>query len=250
MIKILENIAKDAGAIILGYYNLNDIGSRVKNDGSPVTKADLDSEEFIVAQLKKYFSIPIVTEENVLSHDKRTMFDKYWLVDPLDGTEDFIEKNDEFTVNIALIENKRPIAGVVFAPALSTMYTGVYLGGAQKNGKSIYNRSKRNKLIAADSRHNSTQMTKQFLSRNNISTTLKIGSSLKLCALAEGIIDVYPRFNGTKEWDTAAAHIICNEAGCKLIDIESKNELTYSKETIQNNFFIASRSDLNYLCKQ
>ena len=111
----------------------------------------------------------------------------------------------------------------------------------------IYNRSKRTSLIATDSRHNSSIETKSFLSLNNISKVLKIGSSLKLCSLAEGLIDVYPRFNGTKEWDTAATHIICKEAGCKIIDIQTRKELVYNKESIKNNFFIASRNDLSFL---
>ena len=165
----------------------------------------------------------------------------------MDGTEDFIEKNDEFTVNIALIENRHPVLGIVYAPALNLMYTGHINLGSKKNGMPIYNRSKRISLIAADSRHNSSTETKYFLSLNNISKVLRIGSSLKLCSLAEGLIDVYPRFNGTKEWDTAATHIICKEAGCKIIDIQTRKGLVYNKESIKNNFFIASRNDLSFL---
>ena len=119
--------------------------------------------------------------------------------------------------------------------------------GSKKNGKRIYNNSQRKKIIAAESRQNSTNATKKFLSKNNISKVIRLGSSLKLCALAEGKIDIYPRFNGTKEWDTAAAHIVCNEAGCKVLDIETNKELIYNKESIKNNFFIASRKDLSYL---
>ena len=113
--------------------------------------------------------------------------------------------------------------------------------------KLIYNKSKRKNLIAADSRQHSTDETEKFMLKNKISKILRIGSSLKLCSLAEGLIDVYPRFNGTKEWDTAAAHIICKEAGCKIVDIETKSELLYSKSAIKNNFFIASRNDLSFL---
>ena len=108
-------------------------------------------------------------------------------------------------------------------------------------------KSNRKNLVGADSRQNSSVLTKLFIKDNNITKVSKIGSSLKLCFLAEGLIDVYPRFNGTKEWDTAAAHIICKEAGCKIIDVKSKKELNYNKETIKNNFFIASRNDLNFL---
>ena len=247
MLKTLEKIAKKAGDIILNYYDKMEIDINKKSDGSPVTKADLGSEQLIVSQLKKNFLYPIVTEETPVKYSERKKWNKYWLVDPLDGTEDFINKNDEFTVNIALVENYRPILGIVYAPALNLMYTGHINAGSKKNGIPIYNKSKRRNLIAADSRQNSTTETKNFLSLNNISKILKIGSSLKLCSLAEGLIDVYPRFNGTKEWDTAAAHIICKEAGCKILDIKTKKELVYNKESIKNNFFIASRNNLSFL---
>ena len=247
MLRKLESNAKQAGDIILKYYNTMEIDIKIKSDGSPVTKADLGSEQLIVSQLKKNFSYPIVTEETPIEYYERKKWNKYWLVDPLDGTEDFIEKNDEFTVNIALIENRHPVLGIVYAPALNLMYPGHINLGSKKNGVSIYNRSKRTSLIAADSRHNSSTETKYFLSLNNISKVLRIGSSLKLCSLAEGLIDVYPRFNGTKEWDTAATHIICKEAGCKIIDIQTRKELVYNKESIKNNFFIASRNNLSFL---
>ena len=247
MLRKLETIAKQAGDIILKYYNTMEIDIKIKSDGSPVTKADLGSEQLIVSQLKKNFTYPIITEETPIKYIERKQWNKYWLVDPLDGTEDFIEKNDEFTVNIALIENRHPVLGIVYAPALNLMYTGHINLGSKKNGMPIYNRSKRTSLIAADSRHNSSTETKKFFIENNIPKVLRIGSSLKLCSLAEGLIDVYPRFNGTKEWDTAATHIICKKAGCKIIDIKTKKELIYNKKSIKNNFFIASRNDLSFL---
>ena len=247
MLNKLETIVKQAGVIILKHYDKIEININIKSDGSPVTKADIESEQLIVSKLKKNFSYPIVTEETPVKYGERKKWEKYWLVDPLDGTEDFINKNDEFTVNIALIENHHPVLGIVYAPALNLMYTGHISAGSKKNGIPIYNKSKRRNLIAADSRQNSTTETKKFLSRNNISKILKIGSSLKLCSLAEGLIDVYPRFNGTKEWDTAAAHIICKEAGCKILDIQTRKELVYNKKSIKNNYFIASRNNLSFL---
>ena len=113
MLRKLESIAKQAGDIILKYYNTMEIDIKIKSDGSPVTKADLESEQLIVSQLKKNFSHPIITEETPIKYIERKKWNKYWLVDPLDGTEDFIEKNDEFTVNIALIENRHPVLGIV-----------------------------------------------------------------------------------------------------------------------------------------
>ena len=245
MLNDVINIAKQAGKIIMKNYH--DLNYTEKIDKSPVTKADLGSEQLIVSQLKKNFSYPIVTEETPVKYNERKKWNKYWLVDPLDGTEDFIYKNDEFTINIALIENHRPVLGIVYAPAKNLIYTGRINVGSKKNGIPIYNRSKRKNLIAADSRKNSTTKTKLFFIENNITKILRIGSSLKLCSLAEGLIDVYPRYNGTKEWDTAAAHIICKEAGCKIIDIETKKDLIYNKKSIKNNFFVASRNDLSFL---
>ena len=247
MVKKLEFIARDAGQDILKYYDVSAMGINIKSDGSYITNADLGAENIIVSMLKKNFPYPIVTEETPCAYSKRKNWDKYWLVDPLDGTQDFIEKNDEFTVNIALIQNNQPILGVVFAPALDLLYTGQINKGSYKNGKRIYNRSKRKKLIGADSRHNSSDKTKAFLKKFNINKVIRAGSALKLCYLAEGKIDVYPRFNGTKEWDTAASHIICKEAGCKIVDIETNHELSYNKKQIRNNFFIGSRSDLSFL---
>ena len=229
MLNKLETIAKKAGDIILKYYSTIEIDINRKSDGSPVTKADIGSEQLIVSQLKKNFSYPIITEETPIEYKERKKWNKYWLVDPLDGTEDFIERNEEFTVNIALMQNNKPFLGLVYAPVLNLMYTGRGDSGSMKNGKTIYNHSKRKNLIAADSRHNSSAETKKFFLENNISKVLRIGSSLKLCSLAEGMIDVYPRFNGTKEWDTAAAHIICKEAGCKILDIKTRKDLIIIK---------------------
>jgi 3'(2'), 5'-bisphosphate nucleotidase len=247
MLNKLETITKKAGDIILKYYSTIEIDINRKSDGSPVTKADIGSEQLIVSKLKNNFSYPIVSEETPVKYNERKKWKKYWLVDPLDGTQDFIEKNDEFTVNIALIYNNQPILGIVYAPALDLMYAGQIKKGAYKNGKRIFNRSKRKKLIAADSRHNSSKETVAFLNKYNVKKVIRAGSALKLCYLAEGKIDVYPRFNGTKEWDTAASHLICNEAGCKIIDIKTKKELIYHKRSIKNNFFIASRNNLSFL---
>ncbi len=247
MINKVESIAKNAGSLIVNYFNSKKTDINIKDDGSPVTIADLESEQYIVSELKKNFSYPIVTEENPIEYDIRKDWDQFWLIDPLDGTENFINNNDGFTVNIALIRKGRPILGVVYAPVLDLTYSAQIDSGAKKNGVSIYNNSKRNKLIAADSSYNSSTQTREFFRVNKIDQILNIGSSLKLCSLADGSIDVYPRFNGTKEWDTAAAHIICKEAGCKILDIETKKELIYNKKSIKNNFFIASRNNLFFV---
>lgn len=248
MIKEVTNIAKKAGSKILKTYYSSDFQIETKEDKekSPLTKADLESDVIIIKGLEGISDYPIVTEESYIEYEMRKKWKKFWLVDPLDGTKDFIAKNGEFTINIALIENDKPILGVVCVPAIKLTYWAEKGKGAFKNGKKIFNNSKRKNLIGADSRFHSTKETSEFCKRYNIKTIKKYGSALKLCRLAEGEVDVYPRFNGTKEWDTAAGHIIANEGGCKLIDVITKQELTYNKENIKNNYFVASRMDLNF----
>jgi len=245
--KVIE-IAKKAGEEILKIYD-EDFSIVSKDDNSPLTKADLLADEIIKSSLAESFEFPIVTEESYVEYEVRKNWQKFWLVDPLDGTKDFIAKNGGFTVNIALIEHNKPILGVVYVPVSGDIYSATLNGGAFKNGKKIYNNSKRKNLIATDSNFHSTKAVLEFFEKYGITNIQKFGSSIKICKLAEGIVDVYPRLNGTKEWDTASSHIIANEAGCKLIDIVTKKELVYNKESIKNNFFIASRDDLEFsLC--
>tara|TARA_Y100001970_G_C14182067_1_gene830374 strand:- start:597 stop:1343 length:747 start_codon:yes stop_codon:yes gene_type:complete len=246
MINEVIRIAKLAGKEIFRIYNNNDHAVKIKKDNSPVTKADLIADEIIKRELRKLSDYPILTEESPMEFDTRKKWSKFWIVDPLDGTVDFIEKNGDFTVNIALVEHNRPILGVVFIPVSDIVYHAEIRKGAFKNNVEIYNSSERHDLIGADSNFHSTEETKKFFSKFNVKIVKKYGSSIKICKLAEGEIDVYPRFNGTKEWDTAASHIIANEAGCKLLDISSNEELIYNKKSLINNYFIASRNDLDF----
>lgn len=239
-------IAKKASIEIMNIYSSKDFEIDIKSDTSPVTKADLIANEIIIDGLKAISDYPILTEESPIEYKIRKNWTKYWLVDPLDGTKDFIAKNEGFTINIALIENNKPILGVVYIPVSDDVYCAEFGTGAYKNNQLICNNSNRKDLIATDSIFHSTEETKQFFIKNSITNIQRYGSSIKICKLAEGIIDVYPRLNGTKEWDTAASHIIANEAGCKLIDIQTREELVYNKKNIKNNFFIASRNNLNF----
>ena len=242
--KVIE-IAHQASLEILKIYHNDNFNVELKQDSSPVTKADLISNKIIINGLKNLSNYPIITEESTVEYEVRKNWTKYWLVDPLDGTKDFIKKNGGFTINIALIENAKPTLGVVHVPISGDVYYAEIGNGSYKNGKKIINNSKRIDLIAADSIHHSTTDVDLFFKKYNISKVLKLGSSIKICKLAEGDIDVYPRLNGTKEWDTAASHIIANEAGCKLIDTNTKKELVYNTRNIKNNNFIAMRNDLN-----
>ena len=237
------SIAKSASEKIIEIYN-NDFRVNYKEDESPVTKADIRANKIIVDKLSKISNYPVLTEENPVEYKVRKNWNKFWLVDPLDGTKDFISKNGQFTVNISLIVNKEPILGVICVPITGDIYFAIRNGGTFKNGVKIFNNSKRKQLIGCDSNFHSSKKTNFFFKKQNVNKIEKYGSSLKFCKLAEGTIDIYPRFSGTKEWDTAASQIIIQEAGCKIIDLETKKELTYNKESMCNNHFIACRKDI------
>jgi 3'(2'), 5'-bisphosphate nucleotidase len=245
MISQVVNIAREAGKIVMSHYSKKDI-IEYKSDESPLTKADIESNKFIMDSLKTKFTYPILSEESPVSFDIRKNWSKFWLVDPLDGTKDFIAGNGEFTINIALISGKRPILGVVHIPVIGVDYWAEEGKGAFKNNNKIFNISKRNNLIGTDSNFHSTIETKSFFSNNNISIINKYGSSLKLCYLAEGLIDIYPRLNGTKEWDTAASDIILNESGCSIVDYPNRKRLLYNKKNIKNPYFIAFRNGIDW----
>jgi 3'(2'), 5'-bisphosphate nucleotidase len=247
MIDKVASLVRIVGAEIMQIYNANDFGIQIKDDDSPLTKADLVSNKIILSGLRRISDYPIVSEETNVDYAIRKKWEKFWLVDPLDGTRDFIAKNGQFTVNIALIEDNQPILGLIYIPVLDTIYWAERDKGAYKDQEKIYNTSNRMDLIAADSIFHSTEATINFLKQNGITQIRRYGSSLKYCMLAEGKIDIYPRFNGTKEWDTAAGQIILEEAGCKIIDIFTKKSLRYNKPNIENNFFLALRNDLEHL---
>lgn len=246
MIDGVKAAVNKAGIGILAVYS-GSYTVELKKDLSPVTKADLAAQKILLKELVKVLPVPVLSEESPVSYKVRKNWKRYWLIDPLDGTKDFIAGNGEFTVNVALIEGHSPRLGVVYAPFLKLFYWAERGNGAFCNGKRIYNKSTRKNLIAADSIFHSTEETKAFLAEHKIRQIKRFGSALKLCKLAEGVIDLYPRFNGTKEWDTAAGQVIANEGGCKVVDMVTKKELVYNKPELRNNYFIASRKDLNYL---
>ena len=235
-----------AGNVVMSFYREDQIDVNFKKDQSPLTAADIASNNFIVNELESNFSYPILTEESPVPYKSRKSWSKFWLVDPLDGTKDFIEKNGEFTINIALIDKQRPILGVINIPALDLIYWAELGKGAYKNGRKVFNKSNRKNLIGTDSRFHSTNETREFFKRNNIRKVIQYGSCLKLCKLAEGEIDIYPRLNGTKEWDTAAADIILNEADCSLVSYPFRKKLVYNKKTFNNPFFIAYRNGIRW----
>ena len=240
------SVAKQAGDAIMAIYLTNNFFVAYKSDETPVTKADMDANRIIIAGLKKISDLPVLTEESPIDYEERKDWERYWLVDPLDGTKNFIAKQGEFTVNIALIEADEPVLGVVYVPVNGDVYCAEKGLGAFKNGRIIFNNSTRTDLIAASSVFHNTDGMTNFFKLHGITRITAFGSSLKICKLAEGSIDVYPRLNGTKEWDTAASHVLANEAGCKLIDVQTRKPLLYNKCSLKNNHFIASRNDLQF----
>ena len=246
------NISVDAGEVILNYYNEN-VDVIYKDDESPLTKADLASHKIITDSIKKITpDIPILSEEEFIDWKIRKKWKKYWLIDPLDGTKEFIKKNDEFTVNIALIENNRPILGVIYTPALNELFYSIKNFGSYKiltkkklntlkEAKRIsINKKKSNKIKIVGSRSHSNPILDKWINKNfNEFDILQKGSSLKFCLIAEGSADIYPRFGPTSEWDIAAGHIILEEAGGKLKSIDNKEILYNEKENILNPEFFA-----------
>ena len=248
----LLNIAIDAGKEILNIYN-DEIIVNSKEDKSPITQADINSNDLIVNRLKKLeCNIPILTEESVVEWKNRKDWIKYWLIDPLDGTKEFINRNGEFTVNISLIENNYPIFGIIYSPVKSLLYYALKNNGCYKlktnsNLSTLKDFDKINikkeknittKVIGSRS-HSSKDFQNWVEKKFTNFELITIGSSLKFCILAEGKADIYPRFGPTSEWDIAAGHIILEEAGGKLKTIDNKDILYNTKDDILNPHFIA-----------
>ncbi len=260
--EIIE-IAYEAGEGILEIYKtMNSVEVEYKEDKSPLTEADKKAHSIIENRLKKVFDYPILSEEGKeVPYEKRRRWKYFWLVDPLDGTKEFIKRNGEFTVNIALIHNQKPVLGVVYAPALNLLYYGEVGKGGYKieNGKkeklSINYEKEKNKITVVASKSHLNEETSDFIEglKNYYSNveTVSIGSSLKICLLAEGKADIYPRIAPTMEWDTAAAHAVLNSAGGKIVqyknvpfsEIRRLPELLYNKENLLNPYFVAFRKD-------
>jgi 3'(2'), 5'-bisphosphate nucleotidase len=238
MIEIFEALALAAGKAILDVYHAGPNVS-LKADSSPVTEADERAEAIILKGLKAAFpDIPVVAEEAAAAGNiPDVSAGKFFLVDPLDGTKEFINRRDDFTVNIALIEDGVPVAGIVYAPARHVAYTGID-GRAEKLAvaddftiaarEQIGCRKAAEELTAVASRSHSSPETEAFLNERGITSTKSVGSSLKFCILAEGAADVYPRFGRTMEWDTAAGDAVLRAAGGMTLDLDER-EFRYGK---------------------
>ena len=246
----IVEIARLAGEKILEVYNdPSETFVGYKNENSPVTKADLLSNSIILAALEKITpKLPVITEESSLvPYSTRSLYKKYWLIDPLDGTKEFLKKNDEFTVNIALIEDGKPQFGVVHAPAINrTFFGGKKIGAWKDEGGGpepiTVNTSPPKILKIVASKHHSGRTLELFLSRIGEHSLISMGSSLKFCLVADGTADIYPRFSPTMEWDTAAAQAVVEGAGGMVQDLSGQT-LSYNRKEMLNSSFIVTGSD-------
>ncbi|MTJ02293.1 3'(2'),5'-bisphosphate nucleotidase CysQ [Idiomarina piscisalsi] len=243
MLEDVKQIARDAGAAIMDVYENDDFSVQQKSDDSPLTKADLAAHKVICEGLRALETqYPIISEESSdISWAQRKHWCRYWLVDPLDGTKEFIKRNGEFTVNIALIEKGVPVMGVVYAPVLDAMYTGERDKGAHLNNKPIkVTVNAPTTLRVVGSRSHPSQDTTDWLDAlGKPYEMVPMGSSLKICLVAEGEADIYPRLGPTCEWDTAAAHAVLSAAGGNITTINGDPLLYNQKEDYLNPHFIA-----------
>jgi 3'(2'), 5'-bisphosphate nucleotidase len=251
LLQSLIYTAQRAGGAIMSVY-ATDFAVRDKADTSPVTVADEAAEKIILADLASIAAgVPVVAEESVAAGRVPVIAERFFLVDPLDGTREFVSRRDEFTVNVALIENGDPVLGVVFAPARHELYWGDVKAGKAGHidadpdgtmpsmGTAIHAREAPTRgLTAVASRSHRTPETDAFLSNYPVSEFLSIGSSLKFCLVAAGKADLYPRVGTTMEWDTAAGHAVLSAAGGSVTDLEG-GPFRYGKPGFRNGNFVA-----------
>ncbi|MFQ6017385.1 MAG: 3'(2'),5'-bisphosphate nucleotidase CysQ [Kiloniellaceae bacterium] len=249
LLAVLRLIAERAGKAILGYYlEAGDLEVREKADASPVTEADEASESFILEALRTLTpDIPIVSEEAMAAGDEPDISEGlFWLVDPLDGTKDFVAGNSEFTVNIALIQDGKPVAGVVHAPALAMTWAGVGDGTATFSETDhppmpieVRKMPADGAVVVASRRHGDKAKLERFLADYAVKELVEAGSSIKFCLVASGKADLYPRFGRTMEWDTAAGHAVLLAAGGSARRLDDGGPLAYGKPGFENPCFIA-----------
>jgi len=249
--------ALEAGKAILKIYHSGTFDVEIKGDNSPLTKADTSSHNVIMSFLTKT-NIPVLSEEGKgIPYEERKDWKQLWIVDPIDGTKEFIKRNGEFTVNIALIKDQKPLIGVIFVPVTGELYFSSKDMGAFKVLVDLENFdietliSKGNQLpleredktftVVASRSHMSAETEIYVQEMRDIHGVVKLiskGSSLKLCMVAEGQADCYPRFAPTMEWDTAAGQAICEHAGFEVIDWSTKQGMSYNREELLNNWFL------------
>lgn len=245
-------VVRSAGQVILDIYHSDDLEIQSKYDNSPLTLADQAANEVICTALRKITpDILIISEENkAIDYTERKNCEYLWMVDPLDGTKEFIKKNGEFTINVALIHHHESIAGIVYAPVTGQMCYAIKDEGAYKLDNSTPHVLKCNSFSFRDpglrvvcSRSHLSKDTQAYLDALNTPTIVSKGSSLKFLIIAEGEAELYPRLAPTMEWDTAAAHIILTESGGKITQLDGTSPLKYNKKNLLNPHFIAKANE-------
>ena len=249
LLETAKSAALAAGAEIMKIYSdsAQDFGVEKKSDNSPLTLADKASHVCIMRYLQET-GIPVLSEEGLhLPYKERKEWKRLWIVDPLDGTKEFIKKNGEFTVNIALVEDSTPVLGVVYIPATGVIYYGLRGEGAWKQsvGEALVRipilASRKNFVVVASRSHMSPE-TEAYIDevrRQHPDVELiSSGSSIKICLVAEGTADSYPRFAPTMEWDTAAGDAIARAAGKQVVDVQTGSPLVYNKKDLHNPWFL------------
>ncbi|HEX5688148.1 MAG TPA: 3'(2'),5'-bisphosphate nucleotidase CysQ [Ideonella sp.] len=246
LLEQLTPLMRDAGQVIMDIY-ATDFDVTKKGDESPVTQADQKAETVILAGLAKIApGIPVVAEEAVAAGNIPDVSDRFFLVDPLDGTKEFISRNGEFTVNIALVEHGKPVLGLVYAPAIGRMFTGAAGVGAwveDKDGKrAIRCRAvpAEGLTVVASRSHGDETALDAFLGGRKVASRTNAGSSLKLCLVAAGEADLYPRLGRTMEWDIAAGDAVLRAAGGRVTVVADGADLRYGKPGFDNPHFAAS----------
>lgn len=241
-------LAKQVGEEVMKYYNKDDLNIVQKEDSSPLTEADLLANKLIIEGLKDIDkNIPIMSEENTKeSNLEVAKNNRYWIIDPIDGTKSFIKHSDEFTVNIAMIEDNFPVGGVVYAPAMSKAYftaedgnSYFQYGNNLPDSISVGSLPEEGPVVVVSKSH-ITKETEEYVNKlGKVSNYISIGSSLKFCLLAQGVAHLYPRLSRTMEWDTAAGQAVLEAAGGSVKDIKG-NRLKYGKKDYANDFFVAN----------
>ena len=248
---VAKSLALDAGKRILEIYELNEQDVMIKQGKSPVTKADLESNKIIITGIQFFFPDHGILSEETIDDKERLNKDFVWIIDPLDGTKEFIKRNGEFTVNIALTYKGRPVLGVIYAPVLDQLFyaslnKGAFVQERREKERKI-NVSKRielNKFILIISRSHASEKIEKIIDKIRFSEIKKKGSSLKGCMIANGDADVYYRTGPTNEWDVCAFDILIKEAGGKVTDLEG-NELKYNKKNTLINGFLVSNNQIH-----
>ncbi|KNG93342.1 3'-5'-bisphosphate nucleotidase [Pseudaestuariivita atlantica] len=250
LVDTMRRLALEAGDVIMEIYNSDDFDVKVKSDESPVTAADEAADALISAGLRAAFpDVMLVTEEQAASHTQSG--DTFLIVDPLDGTKEFIHRRGDFTVNIALVENGVPTRGVVYAPARNRLFyttadgqsveeTGPFDKAAPGATSPISVADSDNAaLMVVASKSHRDQATDDYINKYAVKDMKSAGSSLKFCLVATGEADIYPRLGRTMEWDTAAGHAVLAGAGGEVVRFDDLTPLRYGKDTYANPFFIA-----------